>query len=117
MTAIRDLNTGSVLASELRRASTFLGRLVGLLGHSLLPAGEGLMLERCRSVHTLFMRFPIDVAYLDRDLWVVAVYPDVKPWRVLPGVKDGEHTLELPAGALEKWGVKVGHKLECFEAG
>jgi uncharacterized membrane protein (UPF0127 family) len=58
------------------------------------------------------MRFPIDVVYLDSDMFVLAVYPCVRPWRLLLGVANGEHTLELPAGAVESLGVKVGHRLE-----
>lgn len=110
-----DLNTGRCLATKLQVADTFVRRLAGLMGRSALADGEGLLLEGCKSIHTCFMRFPIDVAYLDRDMWVVAVRPHVKPWRFVGPVSPGEHTLELPAGTLERLGVSEGHHLAFGE--
>ncbi len=106
-----DLNTGVTVAGALQVADTFWGRLAGLAGHPPLIAGEGLLLINCSSVHTCFMRYPIDVAYLDRDYWVVAMYRAVTPWQFLRGAEHGAHALELPSGALDKTGVKVGHRL------
>ena len=117
MRTVVDLNTGSVLADRMQVAGSFWGRLLGLMGRRSMTTGEGLLLMRCRDVHTCFMRFAIDVAYLDRDMWVLAIHQDVKPWRFLAGVEHGEHTLELPAGAVDRLGVRVGHRLECREAG
>ncbi|TML60208.1 MAG: DUF192 domain-containing protein, partial [Actinobacteria bacterium] len=57
----------------------------GLLGRTSLPDGEGLLLKPCGSVHTFFMRFPIDVVFLDRELSVVAVSAEVAPWRTARG--------------------------------
>jgi uncharacterized protein len=62
-----------------------------------LPAGEGLLLKPCGSVHMLFMRFPIDVVFLDRELSVVGVAPDLRPWR-MAGRRGAKAALELPAG-------------------
>ncbi len=107
-----DLNTGQVLVGSLRVADTFGSRFVGLMGRKDPPDGEALLLKYCASVHTCFMRFPIDVAFLDRDMWVVAIYPEVKPWRMVTAVEHGLHTLEIAAGALEAHGVKVGHRLQ-----
>ncbi len=106
-----DLNTGCCVAKRLRIADTFASRLTGLMGRRALAEGEGLLLKGCRSIHTCFMRFSIDVAYLDRDMWVVAVHHCVKPWRFVGPVSLGEHTLELPAGTLERLGVLAGHHL------
>lgn len=112
---ITDLNSGTHVAGRLQIASTFAQKFLGLMGRRSLDLGEGLLLRKCRSVHTCFMRFPIDVAYLDRDMWVLAMHRGVKPWRFLPAVEMGEHTLELPAGALDHFGVIVGHRLECLD--
>ena len=114
---ITDLESGARVADRLQIASTFAQRLQGLMGRRTFDLGEGLLLVKCRSVHTCFMRFPIDVAYLDRELWILAVHRGVKPWRFLPAVEMGEHTLELPEGALDHLGLKVGHRLKCTGLG
>jgi uncharacterized membrane protein (UPF0127 family) len=91
-------------------AESFLTRLRGLLGRSVLPRGEGLLIVPCGSVHTWFMRFPIDVVFLDRDLRVVGVAADVRPWR-LRWRKGGKRVLELAAGQAAARGIGVGDRL------
>jgi uncharacterized protein len=61
-------------------------------------------------VHTLFMRFPIDVVFLDRELSVVAVRPDLVPWRTA-GARGAKVSLELAAGEAARLGIKPGMKL------
>lgn len=60
------------------------------------------------------MKYPIDVAYLDSDLVVVRVFPNVKPWRVLPAVAGTRHVLEVPRATLADSGTLVGHKLQVL---
>ena len=62
-------------------ADTALARVRGLLGRASLPSGEGILLRPASSVHTAFMRFPIDVVFLDRELRVLKVVPGLPPWR------------------------------------
>jgi uncharacterized membrane protein (UPF0127 family) len=85
-------------------------RMRGLLGRSGLAQGEGLLLKPCGSVHTLFMRFPIDVVFLDRELSVVAVRPDLRPWRTA-GARGAKVSLELAAGEAARLGIAPGMKL------
>ena len=82
----------------------------GLLGRSGLEEGEGLFLKPCGSVHTLFMRFPIDVVFLDRNLSVVAVRPELAPWRT-GGARGAKVTLELAAGEAARLGIAPGMRL------
>jgi uncharacterized membrane protein (UPF0127 family) len=82
----------------------------GLLGRDSLAEGEGLLLKPCGSVHTLFMRFPIDVVFLDRELSVVAVRPKVRPWRTT-GARGAKVTLELAAGEAARLGIAPGMQL------
>jgi uncharacterized protein len=91
-------------------AETFMSRLRGLLGRSELPRDEGLLIIPCGSVHTWFMRFPIDVVFLDRDLRVVGVAADVRPWR-MRWRRGGKRVLELAAGEAAARGVGVGDRL------
>lgn len=109
---LRNAENGQVVAYKVRTAASFPERLKGLMGRECLPVSHALLLKNCSSIHTFFMRFSIDVVFLDKDFRVVGAFSDVGPWRVLTGVKGGVHTLELASGALEMTGTKVGHGLE-----
>lgn len=80
-------------------ARSFFSRLKGFLGKKPKP-GDGLLLKPCKQVHTLFMKAPIDVYYLDKEGTVLAAFRSVKPWRVLPFVFHASMVLELGANTL-----------------
>ena len=82
----------------------------GLLGRRDLPAGEGILLRPAGSVHTFFMRFPIDVVFLDRDLRIVSVADDVPPWK-MRGARGAKAVLELASGECARRGIRVGQQL------
>ena len=109
--ALVDVDTGKTLAQDLRVAATFGKRLIGLMGRKALGPGEGLLLERCPSIHTFFMKFPIDLAYLDENFRVVAVHSGVRPWRVVLGAPSGLHALEMAEGSFAAAGLEAGHRL------
>ena len=91
-------------------ADTPVSRARGLLGRTELPPGEGLLLRPASSIHMFFMRFPIDAVFLDRELAVVKVVPDLKPWRVA-GARGAKAVLELAAGEAERRGITPGDRL------
>ena len=103
--------TGAVLCDRLERADMWRARLLGLLGRDALAPGDGLLLDPCNSVHTFFMRFTIDVAFLDDSGVVVALNHRLVPWRATRVHLRARTTLELPAGALVAGGVLVGDRL------
>ena len=82
-------------------------RLRGLLGRDRLPTGEGLLLKPTPSVHTCFMRFPIDVVFLDARMQVLSVAPDMGPWK-FAGRRGTRAVLELAAGEAERRGIGEG---------
>ncbi len=86
----------------------------GLLGRKELPSGEGILLRPAGSVHTFFMRFPIDVVFLDRELRVVAIAPDVPAWRAR-GARGAKIVLELAAGEASRRGLTEGDALLLSE--
>jgi hypothetical protein len=86
-------------------------RAVGLLGRKELGEGRGLWIRPCRSIHTLFMRFSIDVAYLSFDGTVVKTSARLRPFRLSMGGRRAHSVLELPAGSVERAGLKVGDSL------
>lgn len=108
--------TGSsrAVATHVRVADRFWLRLRGLLGRPRLGEDEGLLLRPCRAVHTWGMRYPIDVAFLDRGGMVLASYPSLAPSRHTRRHSNADCALELPAGALARSSVQVGDRL-CWE--
>ena len=87
----------------------------GLLGRSVLPEDEGILLRPGSSIHMFFMRFPIDAVFLDRDFRVLRVAADLKPWR-LASKRGAKAVLELPAGRCSRAGVREGDRLELDDA-
>jgi len=83
----------------------------GLLGRTGLEPGRGMLLTPCSSVHTFFMRFRIDVVFLDRNGVVLAVVPDLGPGRLAWGGWRARQTLELAAGAAAAAGLRRGDRL------
>lgn len=102
------LRDGDVLAAA-EVADSLVARMRGLLGRS---GYEGaLFLPRTRAVHSVGMRFPIDVAFLDTQLRVVAVVY-LPPWRCTRPRWGCRWVLEAESGAFERWGLRPGDQLE-----
>lgn len=95
------------LAVRARIADRFFPRMWGLLGRRDLPAGEGLVIVPCRSVHAAFMRFPLDVLFLDRQ-GVVRYAMQLMPWRFSPIVPAAHLVLELPLGTVARAATACG---------
>jgi len=102
---------GQTLASQVDLALSGIQRLRGLIGRRPLEQGEGLLLRPCSGVHTCFMGYPIDVAFLDGEGRVEAIRAGLKPWRLTPVFAGVLATLELPAGTLAGAGVAPGDLL------
>lgn len=90
--------TGATVVHALEIADTVWTRFKGLQLRSALPLGTGMLLVPCPSVHTFFMRFPIDVVLIDRAGRVVAIQSLVRPWRIVAPIAGAYATLELPGG-------------------
>jgi uncharacterized membrane protein (UPF0127 family) len=89
-------------------------RMRGLLGRKYLRQGEGMVLRPGWSIHTAFMRFPIDAVFLDRSGSVVDVVGSLKPWRAATRLR-ARAVLELPAGEAERVTLRIGERLEHAE--
>lgn len=109
--ALREAGTGRVVCRRCEPADTVWTRFRGLQMRRALAPGEGLLLRPAGSIHTLFMRFAIDVVFLDRDLRVLEVRAGLRPWR-MASVRGAKVVLELPAGAAEAAGIRAGSRLE-----
>ena len=115
MPRIIDETRGTVVAQDVRLADGIWSRFWGLMGRRALPNDAGLLLKPTSSIHTAFMRFPIDIVFLDRSLQVVKVVPEMKPFRVSVASGGAHSALELNAGAAAKAGVEPGDQLSLEE--
>ena len=109
--ALVNVRTGLPVATRLITAFDSATRRQGLLGRSGLAAGDALILAPCSSIHTAFMRFPIDVLFLDRSGTVLKAVSDVQPWRVRIAWR-GFAVVELPAGIVATSGTRTGDEVE-----
>jgi uncharacterized membrane protein (UPF0127 family) len=113
MAILRITNTsrGTTLAQSCGEARSFLARGRGLMGRPGLAAGEGLLIDPCASVHSFFMRFPIDVVFADKAHRVVGLTEAMPPNRPYAGAWRARYVVELPAGTIAATGTQVGDQL------
>ena len=107
---MRNQTRNIVLGQAVEVADTSAKRRTGLLKHEQLEPGEGLWIVPCESVHTFFMKFPIDLVYLDKRRKVRKVRNAVPPWRISACLR-AYSVLELPAGTVAQSGTKAGDEL------
>ena len=96
---------------EVEAADTFLKRLRGLMFRRRLDSGRGLLLAPCTGVHMLFMRFAIDVVYLDKDFRIKKIVRDLTPWLGMSVCFGAWGALELTSGEADRLKLVVGQKL------
>ncbi len=96
---------------EVMLADSFLTRLAGLMFRRKLPPATGLLLVPCNSVHMCFMRFAIDVVFIDKEYTIIKVVKNVKPWIGVSMCGQAWATLEMQAGEAERCGCEAGKKL------
>ena len=117
MQRVLNQTKGTVVADRVEIADSFWARLRGLMFRSSLGHDEGLLIKPSSSVHTVFMRFPIDVIFIDRANRVVKVAPSLKPFRAAGVLTSQVGALELPAGRAVAARVEKGDQLLLSDAG
>lgn len=108
---MRNLTRGTVIGEAIQSAETSAERRTGLLKHDKLEEGTGLWIVPCEAVHTFFMKFAIDLIYLDRKHRVRGIRKAVVPWRLsicLPA----HSVLELPQGTIDRTDTRRGDEME-----
>jgi len=110
---VRALNVSkeTVIASDLKEAAGFFQRFFGLMGRARLGNNEGLWMARCRAIHTFFMKFPIDVVFLDRDFIVTKTVKGLRPFRPMASCRHAQGVLELPEGTIERARIQIGDRV------
>jgi uncharacterized membrane protein (UPF0127 family) len=116
-TSLVNLKTSTIVAGEVELAADRRSRRRGLLGHPGLAQGSALVLAPCVAIHTFFMRFSLDILFVDRSGRVVKMCAGVRPWRIR-ACAAAHAVIELPEGAIARSGTCVGDVVElCFTAG
>jgi len=100
------------LATKVRKADNFLTRLVGLLKRTNLGPEEALWLMPSRGIHTIGMKFPIDIVFLNKSHHVVGLMAGLAPYRISPVHFNGYSVLELPNGTIKKSRTEIGDQFE-----
>ncbi|NOT25182.1 MAG: DUF192 domain-containing protein [Acidobacteria bacterium] len=110
---IRNQRNGRVVASRILPALESKSRRSGLLGYDSLPDGDAMVIAPTNAVHTWFMRFPIDLAFVDREGRVIKTCHTVKPWRIAAAFR-AFAVIELNAGTLARSETMSGDRLELM---
>jgi uncharacterized membrane protein (UPF0127 family) len=84
----------------------------GLLGRDHLAEDAALWIQRCRDIHTRFMRFPIDAVFVDENMTIKYIYADIGPWKVIWPRLGARDVIEMPSGRAGKFQLKVGDQLD-----
>jgi len=105
---------GAIACERCTVADRMLSRMKGLLGRKNLPTGEGILIRPAPSIHTFFMRFPIDVVFLSRQGEVLKIAEHVAPWRAR-SCRHSYAVLELAAGEAGRRGLAVGERIDTVK--
>lgn len=111
---VRNLTRDTLIGDAIESAETSAERRTGLLKHDKLEEGAGLWIVPCEAVHTFFMKFAIDLIYLDRKRRVRGVRRAVVPWR-LSVCLPAHSVLELPPGTIDRTNTKEGDELQLVK--
>jgi uncharacterized membrane protein (UPF0127 family) len=113
--ALRNMRNGRVLAHNVIGAFDSRARRKGLLGRAAFADGQAMVIAPSNAIHTLGMKFPIDVAFVRRDGRILKCAPAVEPWRMAVALR-AYAVIELPAGALTRHDTKVGDVMTIVPA-
>lgn len=97
-----------LLAEDVKLADNIISRTFGLIPKKNMLQDEGLIIKPCCSIHTFFMRFTIDVLFVDRRNQIVGMYENVKPWRILPIHLNSFYVIELASGSISSKNIQKG---------
>ncbi|GGD00129.1 hypothetical protein GCM10007216_33580 [Thalassobacillus devorans] len=113
--AVINLDTNQLIAENVTRADKFWLRFKGLMGRKSIPDDFALHIIPCPSIHTFFMKFPIDVLYLDQSNRVIGIEENLQPGKVGKRFSGGHSVIELPARKIAQTEVAVGQTVTFVE--
>lgn len=104
---------GAVISHKMVTATNTFSRMLGLMFSEKLPDCDGFLISPCNSIHTFFMRYSLDVLFLDKNFKIVKVIYDLTPWKMTWIYFKSRHVLEMKAGTMKK-GLNAGETLEAI---
>ena len=108
---LRNKRNNQLIAENVILANSFAQRSKGLLGKKSFEKENTLWIQRCQSIHTFFMKFPLDAVFVDKDLKVTNILFNLKPWRVTPYYFKAKSVFEFAAGTIDKDKITIGDQL------
>lgn len=108
---VKNQENGQVLAWDTEEALSFMRRLKGLMFTKNLPFGSALHIRPCKSVHTYFMKYSIDVLYLDSDQRIIGMEENLQPGYIGRRHSNTVSVIELPSGRIRETETEVGHTI------
>ncbi|NNJ10487.1 DUF192 domain-containing protein [Chloroflexales bacterium ZM16-3] len=113
---VTNTTRGTVIAEQCERASSFIARGRGLMGRPDLAPQAGMLIDPCSSIHTFFMKFPIDVIFINRGGRVVGLHAAMPPGRPYAGAWGARSVIELPVGVIAATSTQIGDLIEMSDA-
>lgn len=105
---------GSVICQKMTAATNMFSRMLGLMFSAGLPSGcDGFLITPCNSIHTFFMRYSLDILFIDKNFKIVKAIYGLAPWRMTWIYFKSRHVLEMKAGTMKK-GLNAGDSLEAI---
>lgn len=112
---VQKVSDKKIIANRVVLADTAVSRMVGLLNRKTLKEGEGLIITQCRSIHMFFMKFPIDVIFIDKSGCVVGCVENIKPFQLSKIYFCADRAIELSSGVIAKSNVQLKDKIEIVQ--
>ncbi|OGX08096.1 MAG: hypothetical protein A2Z88_07345 [Omnitrophica WOR_2 bacterium GWA2_47_8] len=108
---ILNLTKNTVIASDVKIADTLATRGVGLLNRRIITEDQALIIKPCQSIHMFFMRFPIDVIFVNAENNVEGIVADIKPFQLSPIFFKASYAIELKSGRIRTTKTRVGDRI------
>lgn len=108
MFKITNMSNGNIIADQAAYADTFISRLRGLMFRNNFNKGEALVIIPCNSIHTFWMKFPIDVVFLSKENTVIYIIENFQPNKISPLFRKAHSVVELPIGTIKECSIKQG---------
>ncbi len=108
---VKDLTKNRVLFEKVFISQTFFSRAKGLIGKKQMENNEAMWIKPCNGVHTYFMKFSLDVLFLDKNMQVCAIEKKVKPFRFSKIYFKAKSVLEINSGLSDEKQIKIGDYL------
>jgi uncharacterized membrane protein (UPF0127 family) len=114
LVTITNKRNNKLIGNKIGSADNFVSRFFGLMRKKNLNEQEGLLINPCNSIHMMFMKFPLDIIFLDKQSKIVHLIEGLKPWRVSPVILKSQSVIELPEGTISKSESRLDDVLEII---